>query len=808
MLASDKLDSFRASLFAGHYNLLVGSGVSLDSTDSKREPLVSASSLTKQLCALKGVSLTTPLSRVALLLKPEEIEQYLTRPYSSCRAGETVKRITGFVWRSIYTFNIDDALESAYETSTRRRQRADAINYDANYRTPSNRSKVAIVHLHGFSRQPEKGYVFSASEYARVMKGLNPWMHVLSELLATEPFVISGTSLNEPDLEYYLSARSDSSLRTNRGPSILVEPFPDAITESLCQRHGLILVKATLAEFLRWTTETLGHSPQVSQLTVPSMEGLLDRSYGPDAQIEFFSSFELVRPSPTNPAAETSPFFYGKAPRWSDLESSLDLPTDDERRLSAKIRNFLEDGTSRAKLFMLLAESGSGKTTVLRRVVYDLAKEGRVVLNLTGKFALDAENTRRGLAALSRPAILIIDNLADHASSVLSALHGLALKKPLAIVCADRDYRRDHIIRVLGDFPSEEFPTTPWTSAQFEDFIERFRRAGLVGTPDAVRIPKKYADMLVGDPVAIAGCRVLNNFKPLDLIVLSLWGDASQEARSSYSLAALAEFCYAGGLNYPILERAQHNSGLRDQLSLAVPLPLAYSEDGDFVLPLHPAVGERLLHYLSREKRNLLAKLFERLALALAPYVNRQTIIDRTPEARLAGRLFNAERVVRPLLREKASDFYRVVQDSWQWNSRYWEQRAILTQNENIDHAIQFARHAVAIEEHPYPRTTLASLLVRKMEMGSELDESLFVEVFELMESVLRDEAARAWRPTPHPYSVLFHAVSIFLKAGGRLPPKKEIWIRERVEFCDRHFPRDTALVRAGVRILRGLTRR
>ncbi|EHR73679.1 hypothetical protein BurJ1DRAFT_4894 [Burkholderiales bacterium JOSHI_001] len=808
MLTPEILDSFRASLFSGQYNLLLGSGASLDSSDVHRAPLQSASGLTKRLCELKKVNPATPLSRVALLLNPDEVEVHLTKPYSSCRPGETVKRVTGFVWRAIYSFNIDDALEAAYETSTRRRQRAVSLNYDTNYRTPSNQSKVSIIHLHGFTREPEKGYVFSASEYARVTKGLNPWMHVLSELLATEPFIISGTSLNEPDLEYYLSARSDASLRTNRGPSILVEPYPDAITESLCHRHGLVLVKSTLADFLHWTTVSLGHSPQVSQLKVPSMEGLLDRAYGPDAQIEFFSSFELVRPATPNPTAETSPFFYGKAPRWSDLESSLDLPTDDERRVSAKIRNYLESKESKTRFFMLLAESGSGKTTVLRRVAYDLAKEGRTVLNLNGKMALDPDNTRAGFAALTRPALVVIDNLADHASTILSALNGLGTKRPLAILCADRDYRRDHIFRVLGDFPSEEFSLSAWTSDQLEDFIERFRRAGLVGTPEAVRMPRRFADMLVGDPIAIAGCRVLNNFKPLDVIVHSLWHDASQEARSSYALAALSEFCYSGGISYPILERAQHNFGLRDQLSLAVPLPLAYSEDGDFVLPLHPAVGERLLSYLSRERRPLLATLFRNLALALAPYVNRQTIIDRSPEARLAGRLFNAGRVVRPLLREKAQDFYQAVQEAWQWNSRYWEQRAILTQDENIDHAIQYARHAVAIEEHPFPKTTLASLIVRKMELGRGPDEVLFDETYSLLETALRDEATRAWRPTPHPYSVLFHAISVFLKAGGKLSAKRENWIRDRVEYCNRSFPRDLSLIGAGDRILKRLNKK
>src|SRR5690606_4346078 len=139
--------------------MLLGSGISLDSTNGLRERLKSGTTLTAELCELKKVSSNTPLSRVALLLNPDEVEAHLTIPYSSCRPGETVKRITNFVWRSIYTFNIDDALEAAYESSTRRRQRPNPVNFDSNYRTPSNRSGVTIVHLHGFTREPEKGYV-------------------------------------------------------------------------------------------------------------------------------------------------------------------------------------------------------------------------------------------------------------------------------------------------------------------------------------------------------------------------------------------------------------------------------------------------------------------------------------------------------------------------------------------------------------------------------------------------------------------------------------------------------------------------
>src|SRR5690606_6780092 len=143
------------------------------------------------------------------------------------------------------------------------------------------------------------------------------------------------------------------------------------------------------------------------------------------------------------------------------------------RRISAKIRNYREATEGRARFFIILAESGVGETTVPRRVAYDLSREGRTVRNLRGTLALDPANTRKRFAALTRPALVVIDNVADHASAILSALNGLIVKKPLAILCADRDYRRDHIFRVLGDLPADEFPISHWNSTQFEDFIER-----------------------------------------------------------------------------------------------------------------------------------------------------------------------------------------------------------------------------------------------------------------------------------------------------------------------------------------------
>lgn len=802
MLTEQQLEEIKNSLFAGHYNLLLGSGASLDSTDRNHKQVMGATELTATLCILKGAKPGTTLSRVSLLLSPAETKMYLTERYSACRPGETVRKITNFIWKTAFTFNIDDTLEAAYEAARSSKQTIETLNYDSTYETPSNRSQLPIVHLHGFAREPEKGYVFSVAEYGRVTRGLNPWMHVLSEILSSEPFIISGTSLNESDLEYYLSGRSETSPRKNRGPSILVEPYPDVVTESDCRRHGLILVKATLNEFLTWLIEKLGNPPTVSQLVVPPIENIFRPVPSAIQQVEFFSAFKLIRPTYPNPGGELSPFLYGQPPRWADLESAIDIPTKDELRLGGKARSFLEGEGSETAILCVLADPGTGKTTNLRRVAYDLAKEGKIVLYLTRRTALDVDTVVSCLALISRPFAVVIDGIADQASALHSIVTDPRLTRPFLVICADRRYRMDHIDRLLGDLAIEYFDIEDWPRGAILQLVENYRRSGLAGSPDAVRRPEHFANRLLGDAVAICTCRILNNFKPLDAIIKSLWNDATDSARRSYTIAALAEHCYSGGLYYPILEAAQRNPDLSDQISYDCPLPLAFAEDDDYILPLHATIADRTLLLVSRERKNILFEIFLKLADALAPYVNRRTVMEQTPEARLAGRLFQADRVVEPFLGDLSQQFYEKTQDRWQWNSRYWEHRALLTQKTDIDTAVQYAKHAVAIESHPFPWTTLASVLIRKLEQSPGQRDSLFSEASDALGEVFRCEENRAWRPTPHPYSALFHGAKVFLDLDGKLSPKRQDWILAQIDKCQRLFGRDKKLMSACAAIL------
>ena len=226
MLDKELIGSFRHTLFAGKYNLLLGSGVSLSSRDRNGAFLRGTEKLRQDICELTGARAGTSLSRAYSLLTEQQRRAELIDRYSNCQPGEELFPLHKCLWKRIFTFNIDDVIESLYCDAGETAQKLTTFNFDSPFEPDTDVSELQCIHLHGYAREPEKGFVFSHNEYARILQGNNPWMMLLSEILPCESFVIAGASLNEVDLEYYLARRTSSSPRRGRGPSLLVEPNP------------------------------------------------------------------------------------------------------------------------------------------------------------------------------------------------------------------------------------------------------------------------------------------------------------------------------------------------------------------------------------------------------------------------------------------------------------------------------------------------------------------------------------------------------------------------------------------------------
>lgn len=85
-------------------------------------------------------------------------------------------------------------------------------------------------------------------------------MTVLTQRMLSEPIIISGSTLDEVDLSYYLALRTGESARDDRGPSILVmEDDPEATM--LCERHGLLHFVGYSKDFFEYCKSVLPNPP-------------------------------------------------------------------------------------------------------------------------------------------------------------------------------------------------------------------------------------------------------------------------------------------------------------------------------------------------------------------------------------------------------------------------------------------------------------------------------------------------------------------------------------------------------------------
>jgi len=81
MIPSILRSDFEQTLITGGYNLLLGSGISMDSTNAGGRPLLTTEQLRLGLCDFIEVSQSTPLTKVSSILTEDQRFERLTKPF-------------------------------------------------------------------------------------------------------------------------------------------------------------------------------------------------------------------------------------------------------------------------------------------------------------------------------------------------------------------------------------------------------------------------------------------------------------------------------------------------------------------------------------------------------------------------------------------------------------------------------------------------------------------------------------------------------------------------------------------------------
>lgn len=768
-------------------SLFLGSGVSLDSEGATGK-MKSAGQLRKDLVSLNQLPETASLQQAYSVMVPDQVRAEITEHYTCSLVGPTVTRLARQPWRRVYTLNVDNCFEFAFRKVIEQLEfdieSLELFNFCDSYSELLSDKRCSVVHLHGAVERPDDGYVFSRDEYAQSIQRPNSWMLTLSQLIRTDTFIIAGTSLDEIDVSYYLQQRNQKTTRGDVPASILIEPYPNRLTEKLCDDHEFVLFEGTPSQFFD-ELEKIDY--RIARPWIDNeRDGLAGLGLSQGERLRFSATFEVVPDEPEkipNPAR----FLLGAELTWSMLAANSDVSRETYGEIRGHIQDAIEDPEFR--VLMIVDAPGSGKTALLKRLAFDFSRGSDLVFWYSGLgIELEARRTAEIFNSIPGPIIVFVDNFADALNTVSLVLSRIE-RENFLFVCCERDYRLPYIENA---FTGEDY-------LLIRDALDLTREEALalrkvhevegLSTINSIG-EERFLGQVTGKTVAEANCRIQNNFKTIDEIVDSLSGECSASEAETYLTVALARFCYAIGVRRSVLSTISFPDVVEFLFSNECALPIKYSDHrGSLVVPKHAIIGDRLIERKKKLGDRSLLIAFTDLAMSLAPRVNPSTIRRKTPEAQLLGRLMDYDNNVKRFIDHYAEDYYSALRPLCGWNARYWEQMSLLKLDRFfaspddmllLDESIQHARSAISAELHPFSLTTLAKVLFQAMEKSPSRRDQLFGEAWGHV--VDADEREARWSTRGATlFVVCFGGVLRYVEMGGQLSGDQYEKLRDMV---------------------------
>lgn len=805
-------DVGRAAVAEGRYSLMLGAGASFAATSKDGRPLPLGDAYGKELVEKYGLSINqgTSLQHIwdaaahragsEAALRAGSLEPR----FADCVPAEYQKLFSTFAWRRIFTVNVDDSLAGAYASTKSRLQEVQEVHFEDLYSEVNlSNDEVQLVYLHGAAAQRDRAVVFSPPAYADVVAGQKTWFHVFAESFLSDPFFVIGASLREADFETYL-AQKKRFPNPLAPPSLYVSPDIDDAAKAICHRLGLTPVQMTGEEFLRALGEAIGHREKLSTKLARSLQSfsILKGVENLSALAAVAEQFVVLSRDPEGwPKTERGreALYEGFDASWDDIRTSNDVALAFEAGLAAEIRKFMDsDASPNTQVTVISDSAGTGKTTVAMRVAATLAMEDRNVLYLTSAERLRDEALKTALLKQKSPVLIVVDRLISHSLQVVRLLADYPKGAPRCFILGVERRLHEHTLRERLADSKPSFRQVPnLSTSEAEELARKLRLVAKLGSRAGQSDRELGALFTSTAGQAWAGQLLvilleLTQEKRLADRLLEEWRGLSHDGKRFYGA-----ICVAAACGYPLRSARAYST-----------LPVASAADfarqtvegvlrgltqwefngGDyFIRPKHRVIAEEVLKTCMTPDE--VFEISQAIALALAPYVNRKTIMSGSSDARLLRELMNEDGQVVPLFHQRADEWYASLQKQCEWNSRYWEQRALSAmRHRNHRRARDFASTGIGIERHQQPLTTYARVFLDSAEHDTTVSkvqrETFFAEALGVLGEAI-DESVRRRRNDVHPYHLLLvTAVRVSQRLHGRVTDELRDAIRRHASHA------------------------
>lgn len=293
------------------------------------------------------------------------------------------------------------------------------------------------MHLHGSLNDFSKPLTFTLEDFAGQTTKPNSWYQALIEDMLSKTVVFIGTELSEPPFYHYLQLRThrEGGVQESRAKAFLVKPNISPIYRRQFQDQNFAVIDATAEEFFRTLIPAV-------QAVVPSRLDLLGnkhphqiaaiRAGAYDTQAEVLRQFDFVAGDTTPTDRNTRTFFFeGAEPTWDDIRRNVDA----QRDITSDYLQVLNDETHETSVVGLVGQAGSGKSTTVKRLAFEIARDGRIVYFSKTDQTLNQQAILDMARSLGdKHAYIFIDDARNHVLSVRNLIRELPAESKITFI--------------------------------------------------------------------------------------------------------------------------------------------------------------------------------------------------------------------------------------------------------------------------------------------------------------------------------------------------------------------------------------
>ncbi len=684
-----------------------------------------------------------------------------------------------FPWYRIYTLNIDDLslAVSRRHTLPRKPHAVSATKRGAPGPLPLN--ALEVIHLNGALDDIPDNVTFSSTQYAERLARQEPWYSTCATDIISHPVVFVGTRLDEPPLWQHLALRGSrgaKSLQELRPKSYLVIPELERARKELLRQYNVTHLPMNMEQFTEQVLGQLSHAANEGHSTLDALRSSTRAITGP-------RPIPLVAELAAADNSTTSDYLLGSEPKWSDLNVGRAIRRSVDRDI-VELANELRRTSGPKGVILITGTAGSGKSTSLMRLALVLSAAGKTVGWIDRFSDLVQRDIRSGVASLSGPDMLFIDDVDVFGIDAASFVRELALsaREPL-IVLATRSTKADRLADpiISSGLQLREVVMPHLTDEDIDDLISVLDRENRLGALTGKSPEQRRAVFCqqCGRQLLVAMIRATSDDRFEERILDEAEG-LEAESKTIYLLVAAATALRQYlSRDEILLALGDTSNATLNTLNGLIKRHLIVPVSGDVGFGLrHRVVADVVFDELVQHRT--VTTLLAKLAFVQSSKVS-SGLARSARSWRFLRTLLNHAFLLRTVGVEDARMIYEDVESLLNWDYHYWLQRGSLeVEQGDIRLAERFlgAAHSMAAND-VLVRTEYAYLQIR---YGVEFPTSLQAQarVNEGM-AILYEIIATRGKTDSYPYHVLCSQGLSWSRRASMAPMDRRILL-ERLE--------------------------